>query len=117
MSDMPIVQLWTRERFGGPLSSCPVRRHSQGLLETRPDAGIPASEAKKNRLPVTTMSSASFVRKIDTSPNVAGSKCIAQHFEPRFTTFNMARNLASLLGRTPATADEYRALIGKPSRA
>jgi uncharacterized protein (DUF849 family) len=31
--------------------------------------------------------------------------------------FNMARGLASLLGRTPATANEYRALIGKPPRA
>src|ERR1700730_4264795 len=30
--------------------------------------------------------------------------------------FNMARDIAGLLGRTPATANEYRALIGKPSR-
>lgn len=30
--------------------------------------------------------------------------------------FTMARDIAALLGRTPATADEYRALIGKPTR-
>ena len=30
--------------------------------------------------------------------------------------FNMARDIAALLGRTPATANEYRALVGKPSR-
>lgn len=30
--------------------------------------------------------------------------------------FTMARDIAGLLGRTPATANEYRALIGKPSR-
>ena len=31
--------------------------------------------------------------------------------------FGMARDLAALLGRRPATADEYRRLIGKPARA
>ena len=30
--------------------------------------------------------------------------------------FNMARDIAGLLGRTPATANEYRALLGLPSR-
>ena len=30
--------------------------------------------------------------------------------------FTMARDMAALLGRTPATADEYRALIGRPPR-
>lgn len=30
--------------------------------------------------------------------------------------FNMAKNIAALHGRTPTSADEYRALIGKPSR-
>jgi hypothetical protein len=30
--------------------------------------------------------------------------------------FNMARDIAGLLGRTPATANEYRALVGKPER-
>jgi 3-keto-5-aminohexanoate cleavage enzyme len=29
----------------------------------------------------------------------------------------MARDIAALLGRRPATADEYRHLIGKPARA
>ena len=28
--------------------------------------------------------------------------------------FNMARNLAALLGRVPASANDYRQLIGKP---
>jgi 3-keto-5-aminohexanoate cleavage enzyme len=28
----------------------------------------------------------------------------------------MAKDIAGLLGRTPATANEYRALIGKPAR-
>jgi 3-keto-5-aminohexanoate cleavage enzyme len=31
--------------------------------------------------------------------------------------FSMAREIAALLGRTPATANEYRALVGKPTRA
>jgi 3-keto-5-aminohexanoate cleavage enzyme len=31
--------------------------------------------------------------------------------------FGMARDIAALLGRRPATADEYRRLIGKPTRA
>ena len=31
--------------------------------------------------------------------------------------FGMARDIAALLGRRPATADEYRRLIGKPARA
>jgi 3-keto-5-aminohexanoate cleavage enzyme len=30
--------------------------------------------------------------------------------------FNMARELAGLLGRKPATANEYRAIVGKPTR-
>lgn len=30
--------------------------------------------------------------------------------------FEMARNIAAMLGRTPATANEYRALVGKPPR-
>jgi len=30
--------------------------------------------------------------------------------------FTMARDIAGLLGRTPASADEYRQLIGKPPR-
>ncbi|MFD1554628.1 3-keto-5-aminohexanoate cleavage protein [Paraburkholderia silviterrae] len=30
--------------------------------------------------------------------------------------FNMARDIAGLLGRTPASANEYRALVGKPAR-
>ncbi|NVD69601.1 3-keto-5-aminohexanoate cleavage protein [Duganella sp. BJB1802] len=30
--------------------------------------------------------------------------------------FTMAKDIAGLLGRTPATADEYRTLIGKPAR-
>jgi len=30
--------------------------------------------------------------------------------------FNMAREIAGLLGREPATANEYRALLGLPSR-
>ncbi|MBK5355800.1 3-keto-5-aminohexanoate cleavage protein [Pseudomonas sp. TH41] len=30
--------------------------------------------------------------------------------------FNMAKDMAALLGRRPATANEYRALIGKPAR-
>lgn len=31
--------------------------------------------------------------------------------------FNMARDIAALHGRTPASANEYRALVGKPTRA
>jgi 3-keto-5-aminohexanoate cleavage enzyme len=31
--------------------------------------------------------------------------------------FGMARDIAALLGRRPATADQYRRLIGKPTRA
>jgi uncharacterized protein (DUF849 family) len=31
--------------------------------------------------------------------------------------FNMARELAALLGRVPASANDYRTLIGKPELA
>ena len=36
--------------------------------------------------------------------------------EDNLEMFEMARNIAALLGRTPATANEYRALVGKPLR-
>ena len=38
------------------------------------------------------------------------------HLKDNLEMFNMARDIAGLLGRTPATANEYRALIGKPAR-
>jgi 3-keto-5-aminohexanoate cleavage enzyme len=39
-----------------------------------------------------------------------------EHLKSNLEMFNMARDIAGLLGRTPATANEYRALIGKPTR-
>ncbi|MFK4445367.1 3-keto-5-aminohexanoate cleavage enzyme [Caballeronia udeis] len=39
-----------------------------------------------------------------------------EHLKDNLEMFNMARDIAGLLGRTPATANEYRALIGKPAR-
>src|SRR3984957_4375824 len=39
-----------------------------------------------------------------------------EHLKDNLEMFNMARDIAGLLGRTPATANEYRALVGKPSR-
>ena len=38
------------------------------------------------------------------------------HLKDNLEMFNMARDIAGLLGRTPATANEYRALVGKPER-
>jgi 3-keto-5-aminohexanoate cleavage enzyme len=38
------------------------------------------------------------------------------HLKDNLEMFNMARDIAGLLGRTPATANEYRALVGKPAR-
>lgn len=35
---------------------------------------------------------------------------------PNAEMFGMARDIAALLGRRPATANEYRRLIGKPGR-
>jgi 3-keto-5-aminohexanoate cleavage enzyme len=39
-----------------------------------------------------------------------------EHLKDNLEMFNMARDIAGLLGRTPATANEYRALVGKPTR-
>jgi uncharacterized protein (DUF849 family) len=39
-----------------------------------------------------------------------------EHLKDNLEMFNMARDIAGLLGRTPATANEYRALVGKPAR-
>jgi len=39
-----------------------------------------------------------------------------EHLKDNLEMFNMARDIAGLLGRTPATANEYRALVGKPER-
>lgn len=39
-----------------------------------------------------------------------------QRLKDNLEMFTMAKNIAGLLGRTPASADEYRALIGRPGR-
>jgi 3-keto-5-aminohexanoate cleavage enzyme len=39
-----------------------------------------------------------------------------EHLKDNLEMFTMARDIAGLLGRTPATANEYRALVGKPTR-
>ncbi|MNE67466.1 hypothetical protein D3C80_1630760 [compost metagenome] len=36
--------------------------------------------------------------------------------ESNLEMFNMAREIAGLLGRRPARANEYRRMIGKPER-
>lgn len=38
------------------------------------------------------------------------------HLKDNLEMFEMARNIAAMLGRTPATANDYRALVGKPPR-
>ena len=40
-----------------------------------------------------------------------------ERLEDNLEMFKMARDIAALLGRSPATANEYRALVGKPNRS
>ena len=40
-----------------------------------------------------------------------------ERFKDNLEMFGMAKDLAALLGRRPASANEYRAIIGKPSRS
>lgn len=40
-----------------------------------------------------------------------------ERLEDNLQMFTMAKDLAGLLGRKPATANEYRALVGKPARS